>query len=85
MPILHLASLHDSIPAAKDIWDDPPKDLDQRLDVKRRFLRILQKSGEGKVTEVFKEASALFQDPKSGDSTLAGRGISSDNLNRSVA
>ena len=70
-PILHLATLEDSVASPKDIWDNPPEELAERLAVKKRFLRILQKAGEGKVNEVFQEASALFQGATDPGVTLA--------------
>ncbi|MAA78239.1 MAG: hypothetical protein CL916_03190, partial [Deltaproteobacteria bacterium] len=70
-PILHLATLEAHICSPEQIWTNPPKDLSARLEVKRRFLNILQKAGDGKVNEVFQEASALFQGTTDPGVTLA--------------
>ena len=70
-PILHLATLESHVGSHKDIWDNPPDELAERLAVKKRFLKILQKAGEGKVNEVFQEASALFQGATDPGVTLA--------------
>ena len=70
-PILHLATLEEHICSPEQIWTSPPKDLSARLEVKRRFLKILQKAGDGKVNEVFQEASALFQGATDPGVTLA--------------
>ncbi|MEC7984425.1 MAG: tetratricopeptide repeat protein [Myxococcota bacterium] len=59
-PILHLAGLVQHIKRADQIWQDPMPELDQRIELKKRFLEILQKAGEGNVQAVFEEAAALF-------------------------
>ena len=70
-PILHLASLDKHISSPEELWENPPLRLAERLDVKKRFLKILQKAGDGKVNEVFQEASALFQGATDPGVTLA--------------
>ena len=70
-PRLHLASLSSYIPSPSEIWIDPPEELTSRLDIKKRFLTILQKAGNGQVNEVFQEASALFQNEIDPSLTLA--------------
>lgn len=70
-PILHLATLERFVSSPQDIWNDPPEGLEEQLAVKQRFLSILKKAGEGKVNEVFQEASALFQGATDPGVTLA--------------
>ena len=70
-PILHMAELEEYISKPEDVWTEPPAELAERVEVKKRFLRILKKAGDGKVNEVFQEASALFQGKSDPGVTLA--------------